>query len=304
MESQCVGLANELGLLPEIKRIMVRIPWSKLPPQLWIAPFSALRNGGAKLLPPWPDILIATGRQTVALALAIKKASPSTLIVQIQNPTINLKCFDVVIAPAHDCLDGDNVVSTSGALHSVTPKKLEEGRVNFASRYSKLQKPLIGVLLGGMNKNFRFTAKNAEKLALLLKEAARNSGGSIIMTPSRRTQKANLQIIKRVLSDQQVDIWDGSGSNPYFGILGHADAFVVTGDSVNMVSEAIATGKPVQIFQLTGGSKKFSYFHKNLEQQGKTRPFKGKIEQWISSETADMTLAAKAVEKAWGIHKN
>lgn len=304
MESQCIGLAEKLGLTPIIKRVSPRFPWSILPPQLWIAPFSALSATGDNLTPPWPDILIATGHQTVALALAIKKASPSTLAVQIQNPTVYLKHFDVVIAPAHDRLTADNVVSTAGALHGVTPQKLDKAGVAFASHYANLKPPLIGVLIGGTNKKYRFTKENAERFASLLEEAVHDSGGSLAITPSRRTGEENLQIIKSALSGQPADIWDGSGENPYFGILALADTFVVTGDSVNMVSEAVATGKPVHVFQPSGGSAKFSRFHLELEQQGKTRPFTGQIEHWEYPGTDDMTLAAEAVENAWNAHKN
>lgn len=304
MESQCVGLAEKLGLTPVVKRISPRLPWSKLPPQLWISPFSALSPAGDILEPPWPDILIATGRQTVALALAIKKANPSTLTVQIQNPTVDLKRFDLVIAPAHDRLVGGNIVSTAGALHGVTPQKLEDAGKAFSSRYADLKKPLIGVLVGGTNKKYRFTKENAEQFASLLKEAVQSSDGSLAITPSRRTGAENLKILKTALSEQPADIWDGSGDNPYFGILALADSFVVTGDSVNMVSEAVATGKPVHVFQLSGGSAKFSRFHHELERQGKTRPFNGKIEHWNYPGTDDMTLAAGAVEKAWNAYRN
>ena len=39
-----------------------------------------------------------------------------------------------------------------------------------------------------------------------------------------------------------------TATNPYAGLLGWADRLVVTPDSVNMISEACATGKPVYTF--------------------------------------------------------
>ena len=75
MENQCLGLAEALGATPVIKRIAPRFPWSVLPPQFWPAPLRAPGPAGDALAPPWPDILIATGRQTVAPALAIKPDS-------------------------------------------------------------------------------------------------------------------------------------------------------------------------------------------------------------------------------------
>tara|TARA_Y100001936_G_scaffold226262_1_gene245483 strand:+ start:6935 stop:7849 length:915 start_codon:yes stop_codon:yes gene_type:complete len=304
MESQCVGLAEKLGLNPELKRIAPRFPWSILPPQFWIAPLSAAGDAGDQLAPPWPDILIATGRQTVAPALGIKKANAATFAIQLQNPTFGRNRFDLVIVPKHDQIAGENVVQTSGALHGVTQDRLKEAHSEYAQQYGSLPRPVIGVLIGGTNKTFHFTENDAERLSAMLCKMAEESGGSLAITPSRRSGDENIQIIKNNLSGQNFDLWNGSGNNPYFGILAHADAFVVTGDSVNMVSEAIATEKPVYVYQLTGGSAKFSRFHDEMESAGKTRPFTGQVEIWESTGTNDMTIAAKAVKQAWDSHKN
>ena len=111
-------------------------------------------------------------------------------------------------------------------------------------------------------------------------------------------------MIKEGLPGGGIKIWDGKRKNPYFGILAHADSLIVTGDSVNMVSEAIATGKPVYIFQLSGGNSKFDLFHKRLQELDKTRIFEGQIEHWQYPGTDDMTIAVDAVEKAWGSYRN
>ena len=304
MESQCVGLAEKLGLAPTIKRISPRFPWSFLPPQLWAKPFIAAGPAGDKFQPPWPDILISSGRQTVALALAIKKVNPATFSVQIQNPTMALNRFNIVIAPQHDQLVGDNIVSTTGALHRVTEERLKSAQKEFFTEYADLKKPLIGVLMGGSNQTFRFTEAKGKQFLSLLREVLNTSGGSLIITPSRRTDPQILKIIKEGLPDADTKIWDGKRDNPYFGILALAEALITTGDSVNMISEAIATGKPVHIFQLSGGNKKFDRFHKGLQELDKTRPFEGRIEHWQCPSTDDMTVAADAVEKAWASYKN
>ena len=304
MESQCVGLAERLGLDPQIKRISPRCPWSFLPPQLWVKPFLAAGPGSDNFKPPWPDILISSGRQTVALAVAIKKANPATFSVQIQNPTMALNRFDIVIAPQHDQLVGENIISTTGALHRVTEKRLKSAKKEFFAEYADLKKPLIGVLVGGSNQTFRFTEAKGKQFLSLLREVLNTSGGSLIITPSRRTDPQILKIIKEGLPDADAKIWDGKRDNPYFGILALAEALIVTGDSVNMISEAIATGKPVHIFQLSGGNTKFDRFHKGLQELDKTRPFEGRIEHWQCPSTDDMTVAADAVEKAWAAYRN
>lgn len=296
MESQCLGLAETLGLRPEIKRIAPRFPWSILPPQLWIQPLRAPGPKGDRLSPPWPDLLIATGRQTVAPALAIKKAhGRATVAIQIQNPTVDPARFDLIIVPQHDALTGSNVVATLGSLHRITPERLTAEAKRFANRYAALPRPLVAVLIGGSNKQFRMTTQSAGRLADLLVGAIKNQGVGLAITASRRTGSENIEHIKQRLDGLSADIWDGSGDNPYFGMLGLADAIVVTGDSVNMVSEACATGKPVHVFQLEGNAVKFNRFHQALRDQDLTRPFTGTIEQWETAPPDDMDRAAAAV---------
>lgn len=297
MESQCLGLAEQLGLTPAIKRIRPRFPWSALPPQLWVAPLAALSDGGDRLAPPWPDLLIATGRATVAPALAVRRANPGTVVVQIQNPTVDPARFDLVIAPVHDRLDGANVLSTAGALHRVTQDRLAEAAEAFRARYAALKRPLIGVLIGGPNRQYRLSAATADRLGRTLAEAAAASGGSLAVTPSRRTGEENLRRVAEALDGVPADIWDGTGDNPYFGILALADALVVTGDSVNMVTEACAAGKPVYVFDLDGGSAKFARFHAAMREKGLTRPFTGEIGDWQPPALDDMDRAVAAVRR-------
>lgn len=298
MESQCLGLAEALGIAPQIKRLQPRFPWSHLPPQLWALPLCGLSPSGDRLAPPWPDLLIATGRATVAPALAIKRRSPSTIVVQIQNPRAGAALFDLIIAPAHDRMTGSNVLETTGALHRVTEERLAEAAEAFRDRFASLPRPLIGVLIGGANRQYRMSPANAERLGTLLAAAAKASGGGLAVTPSRRTGAENLKRIAAPLAglgSGRWDIWDGAGDNPYFGILALADALIVTSDSVNMVTEACATGKPVHVFDLEGGSAKFDRFHEALRQKGMIRPFTGGLERWSYAPPDDMARAATAV---------
>ncbi len=186
MENQCLGLAEALGMEPVVKRIVARFPWSVLPPQLWFAPFSAPGADGDMLAPPWPDLLIATGRPTVALSTAIRRASRGrTFTVQIQNPTVDPGRFDVVVAPAHDGLTGENVIATVGALHRVTAERLAENADRFRLRIRHLPQPLVAVLIGGSNAQYRMTAAVAGRLAADLARLAVVHKAGLMVTPSR-----------------------------------------------------------------------------------------------------------------------
>jgi mitochondrial fission protein ELM1 len=296
MESQCLGLMEALDLAPKILRIAPRFPWSILPPQLWLAPLSAPGPSGDTLAPPWPDLLISTGRQTVAPALAIKRQQREGIVaVQLQNPTVGTDKFDLVITPSHDELSGPNVIETLGALHRVTPERLRKEAEDFSDRYAGLPRARVAVLLGGDNKQYRMTAACADRLGSLLAQAARDHGAGLMITASRRTSPENMRRIRQHLESLPVDIWDGTGPNPYFGMLGLAEHIIVTGDSVNMVSEACATGRPVHVFQLNGGSRKFTRFHDAFQSHGITRPFDGKLDDWDYAPPDDMDRAAAAV---------
>src|SRR6185295_18216434 len=117
-------------------------------------------------------------------------------------------------------------------------------------------------------------------LADLLIAAVRECGGALAITPSRRTGEKNEKSLREHLQSVPLFFWDGAEENPYFGLLALADAIVVTSDSVSMVSEACATGKPVHVFDFGYGRKKLRQFHKALVDEGITRRFTGRIEFW------------------------
>jgi mitochondrial fission protein ELM1 len=290
MESQCVGLAEALGFRCELKRVAPpRTPLNYLPPNFWPNPI------GGTLAPPWPRVLISSGRGSVAAALAIGRASPKTFTVHIQTPYVAASCFDLVVIPEHDALRGDNVLITRTALHGVTVQKLAEARKYFGPRLSYLPRPLIAVLVGGSNKHHPSSAKMMYFMADQLIAAVRECGGSLAVTPSRRTEKETEEILRNRLSAVPLFFWDGLGENPYLGLLALADAIVVTSDSVSMVSEACATGKPVHVFFLGEPPKKLRQFYKRLMDDALTRPFLGRIEHWHYDPPKDTERIAAIV---------
>lgn len=296
MENQCLGLAETLGLDPVVKRLAIRRPWSALPPQLWLSPFRALSPSSDPVAPPWPDLLVATGRQTVALSRSIRKLSGGrTFTVQIQNPAVRLSDFDLVVTPRHDRQSGPNVIETFGALNRVRAEAIEVAAQDFEPGIAHLPRPLIVVLLGGSNKVYRMTPDSSIVLAEQLGQIVKASGGGLAITPSRRTGAENTQLIRNALADMPVK-WHSDGEpNPYLGWMGLADAFVVTADSVNMVSEACGTGKPVYVHHLPGGAPKFERFHAALEEAGMTRALDGHLAHWTYPPLNDTATVAREV---------
>jgi mitochondrial fission protein ELM1 len=298
MENQCLGLAEALGLDAIRKHVYPRPPWKFLPPWLWLAPLHAFTGNSDPLAPPWPDILIATGRATVAASIAIRRASQGhTFTVQIQNPGVPFRHFDLVIPPRHDNCAGPNVFPTRGALHRVTEQRLAAEAARFAPSLSRLPRPLVAVLIGGSNKIYRMTSGIIHDFADKLAAMSRTTGAGLAITLSRRSGAEAEAVLREKLADVPAVIWDGSGDNPYFAYLGLADHIVVTSDSVSMVSEACSTGKPVYVIELEGGSQKFRRFHEGLRSDGITRVFTGELANWNYTPLDDTQRAAEEVRR-------
>ena len=211
-------------------------------------------------------------------ALAIRRASGGrTVAAQVQYPGVGRAEFDLLVVPAHDHLDGPRIVVTQGAVHRVTQARLAAEKLRFPA-LAEMPRPILSVLIGGTSKAYRLTLARLGEIAEMLATILRRDGGSVLLTASRRTGAAGLTLLRRRLTGFSTAIWDGSGDNPYFAYLALADALLVTPNSVSMISEAAATGKPVHILGLDGGNAKFARFHEAMEKSGITRPFSGRIE--------------------------
>jgi hypothetical protein len=151
------------------------------------------------------------------------------------------------------------------------------------------------VLIGGSNNRYRLTAERMRVLADQLAALAKGGAG-LMITPSRRTEPEAARILAEALAGLPADIWDGAGDNPYFGLLGLADAVLVTRDSVSMTSEATFTGKPVQVIDLDGRSRRIELFHAHMERQGYTRRFAGTLERWSYMPPDDTAMAAARIK--------
>ncbi|HJU18656.1 MAG TPA: mitochondrial fission ELM1 family protein [Stellaceae bacterium] len=280
MASQALGLAEAAGFPFVEKPLKVRLPWLVLPPSLWLWPLFAAGGAEAGLVPPWPDLVVACGRNAAMPALAVRRLSGGgTIAAQVQDPGIGHGAFDLFVVPAHDRLRGPRVMVTAGAVHRVTPARLAAARRRFPA-LAALPRPILTVLIGGSNRAYRLTLQRLGEIADTIAGVLAATGGSALITPSRRTGAAGAVLLRRRLTGCSAAVWDGRGDNPYFAYLALADAFLVTADSVSMISEAAATGKPVHILDLPGGNAKFARFHEGMCAAGITRPFRGSLESW------------------------
>jgi mitochondrial fission protein ELM1 len=297
-ENQCLGVAEALGITPVVKRIALRQPWLTLSPWLgneteWT--FSPL---GDRLRAPWPDLVLASGRKSIAAARYIKRMSHGrSFTVFIQDPRISPSQFDLVAAPAHDNVRGPNVLVTTAAPNRITREKLDDAYDYFADPFEDLPSPRVAVLIGGNSNAYRMTEDITRALTAQLYRLATDHHASLMVTTSRRTGGMNEAIIDAGLHDTSAWIWDQETENPYLGFLAWADVILVTADSVSMISEAASTGKPVYMIPLEGGSPRISRFHQSMIDRGILRIFDGTIENWTYEPLNDAALIADEIKK-------
>ena len=273
---QCLAVAAALAPAFEKRVIAPRPPFEWLAPWGPIDPRDAPSRAASPIAPPFPDVLIASGRRSIPYARAVKRASGGrTFVVIMKDPRIAPRHADLIWAPKHDRLEGENVVTTLTSPHGLAAR-LSGARVNPAPAIARLQGPMLGVALGGPSGGTRYDVVAATDLAQKILAAKKNFA-SLAITPSRRTPASVVQTIAKAVAGPGVFIWDGEGNNPYIDILANAKALIVTADSHNMMSEAVATGTGVYSWRPPGLTKKLSWFVDELEELGAVRALDGDV---------------------------
>lgn len=302
MVVQARGVADALGLDFEEKRVSptgiyrITAPWGPVNPK------ERLGQPGSEFAPPWPQVAISTGRASIPYIRALKrKAGAAIFTVILQDPRTTYKAADLIWVPEHDTRRGVNVITTPTAPHSFSQERLAALRATLPPPIAALKGPRVAVVLGGKNGVYKFTDADDDRLGHALQSLAK-LGASFMITPSRRSHQRLVRTVEAATREAPRILWDMEGENPYPQFLAHADMLVVTADSVNMSGEACATGKPVYVFEPSGGSAKFRRFHSALAAYGATRPLPETIEEWQTWQYKPLdsarTIAAE-IEKRW-----
>ena len=305
IEAQALGLAEAIARRAPIslttKRVRIRTPYSWLPAGFVPAPKHALTIESDPIQPPWPDIFIGCGRASIPLAMGMREwSNGKSFVVQLQDPRVNPREFDVVIPPMHDGLEGQNVLPIVGACNRITAERLDRAVSEYKSaNLEDLPAPRFAILIGGKSKRQDISADRAREISHSLAAVQRETGGSLMATLSRRTGQAARMQFRTWLAPHCAVFYEDEGANPYPAILGVADHIFVTADSVNMATEAAATGKPVHIIAVDGQLGKLARFHQSLARRGCAHPFNGKLETWSYPPLLETDRAAAAVLTAW-----
>jgi mitochondrial fission protein ELM1 len=270
---QSVGLAEELGIEYKIIDLTYSI-FSALPNFLLSNSLLRLSPQSQKSLQDFnylPKIIISAGRKSAPIALYLRKKSGNlTKIIQIMNPNLNFKKFDFVILPKHDNIDPTafpNLITTIGSLTKTNEKTIDSEKEKFSSEFKNIDQTKIALLVGGSSNKTEFDKNSAEKLAKIASTIAKNMDATLLILNSRRTsEEITIAIESNLNCDFKFFDWEKvKDNNPYLAIVGYSNFFIVTGDSVSMISECASTGKPLYIFDEKNiSTKKHRRFHQNL----------------------------------------
>ncbi len=257
--AQVRALAAQLGWPSEEKAIVSR-GWQLLPQLLLRATLAGIdRAASSPLAPPWPDLVVSAGRRNEPVARWIRaRSAGAARLVHIGRPWAHPGRFDLVIATPQYFLEGfGNVLVNPLPLHD--PPRHAAPPPAVAGALADLPRPWTVVLVGGDSGPFVFTRAKAQRLAARLESLRARAGGALLLSNSARTPPDCWRALLDSLAPPLFahDVHGGAPGNPYAALLCLADRLVVTGESMSMLAEATATGKPVHIFDMGDGGARW-----------------------------------------------
>ena len=257
--SQVLGLGEALGW-PLIEKRFIHTSYEKVVNLPFRGHLLGIdRDASDPVEAPWPDLVISAGRKNEPIARYIRdKADKPVRLVHVGRPWAKVETWDLVVTtPQYRLPEDPNVLHNETPLHRVTRERLDAAVANsdWADRVADLPRPLIAVLAGGNSGPYPFDRASGERLAAQADELAREFGGSLLVTTSARTLPETVEsLFSNIQSPSILYEWKKDDrDNPFFAFLGLADRVIVTADSVSMMTEACATGRPVYLYDTGEG---------------------------------------------------
>ena len=255
--TQLRALAGALGWPFEIKTLGYRRPG--------LASALLLRNdlrgisavASDPLTPPWPDLVLSIGMRNEPVARWIRDQSGGrTKLVFLGRQWADPRHFDLIITtPQYPVPQRANVLRNALPLHGVTRARLDGAAALWAPRLAHLPRPYVTLNIGGSSGPYAFGPHAAARLLRDTLALARARGASLLISSSARTPACAIAAFAAQADvPMQLYRWRRDDpENPYLGFLALADEVIVTADSISMLAEAQATGKPVHMFDISAG---------------------------------------------------
>jgi len=293
MVSQVEGLAKALDLSYKHQKIELKSFWNLVPPKISPISENLVKN---KFVCDC-KVIISCGRKSVIPSIALKKRLGDQIFnIHIQDPKISLKYFDLIVSPEHDNLKGENVISTTGAIHYLTKKEIMDNSQYLGIERDK-RRELVAFIIGGPNKYYNYSEKQIHELFNKIKTLFTPDKFKIIIIPSYRTPE---NILKIAFNTFNIDhhVVKTIDKKAYLSALAISNYIVVTCDSTSMISEAAMTGKPVYIAMMKSlkPTGRFKKFYSQLRDLGITRELENSVESWSYNKLNEVTRIAPIVK--------
>jgi mitochondrial fission protein ELM1 len=295
-QRQALALASALGLAAREWRLRPNFMARWFAPRL--APAAVFQSDFMRALAHEPPALaIGCGRQA-ALATRLARAAGARS-VQILDPRLPTQHWDLVVAPAHDGLSGDNVISLVGALNVIDEAWLRRARERWRELLA-LPGPRTAVLVGGPTADTPFDEESLAKMCEKLEATLARDGGRLLVCGSRRTPREWSGALRARFDGSYHALWldENDGDNFYEGALACAQRIVVTPDSVNMVSEACATALPVFVAEPARAGGRIAAFLRELVARGRVRAQTVALEDFDAQPLRESARVAAQVRQA------
>jgi KDO2-lipid IV(A) lauroyltransferase len=233
----------------------------RLPFKHWVLKSVLDEASYRRIAGTYADIVISSGSSLAAVNLLVKHENDAKSVVVMKPPFYSSK-FDAIIAPRHDRMKArKNIFTTDGALSPVTAETLRSAAGKLSRELGLAENGRkIGLILGGDTAAIKFSRELLEAALTGLDRYSRETRSVLLATSSRRTPAWADDMLKRTFGDRGrcplLVIANESNRNGIMvGILGLSDLVVVSADSISMVSEAVASGKPVIVFSPSDGER-------------------------------------------------
>jgi len=279
MISQVEGMAKALDTEYSHKIVRLSFPWNLIPPKFSPISEIVLKDKIYLTENETPDLIISCGRKSIVPSIILKKKNPKIFTIHIQDPKVNHKNFDIIIAPEHDNLSGKNIHISKGAIHYITEVEINQAKSYLADKIKS--KKIVSLILGGPNKYYNFDDDQLINIFNEIKSKFVSKDYKIIVIPSMRTPKKSIELAKKEMSSCG-HVVSSVDKQAYLSAYALADYVVVTCDSTSMISEAATSGKPIFVAHMRAkkNNYRFKRFFELFKQMRIIRDLGEEVESW------------------------
>ena len=295
MISQAEGLAKALDIDFTHHTVELNKFWKMIPPK--ITPIS--QNVYKKIDHENFDVIISCGRKSVIPSIHLKNNSNKKVFnIHIQDPKVDLKHFDFIVAPEHDSIKGQNVISTKGAIHYLTENEINENKDYLNSFIKKDERIIWTLIMGGPTKYYDYSTKNIKEIFTTLSKLSKEHNFQLVIIPSMRTPTNIIQYANDYFGDRHTVIMDVD-KKAYLSALAIAQNIIVTCDSSSMISEAALTGKPIYVASILPkkNDKRFQKFRNLFREINIIKNLGEEIEDWNYEKLDETNRVANIIKQ-------